>query len=192
MVFRVTFAIGLRARDGFNDDASRFNQGILRTALGLKVRDVRLWLGYGYIPSDPIGVDDVIEEHRIFQQLTYGGRFENSDWAYSIRTRLEQRNVETGDDLGHRFRQFVKVSYHGFDPNSPWYLSFWDEVFVNINDTDWGADSGVDQNRLFIGIGRRVSQSTNVEVGYLNQFLPRDDRDDGLNHIISISVFINL
>lgn len=62
----------LEGQGRFNDDSSRFNQGILRGALGLDVAPrATVWAGYAFIPTDPQNRRDDIVEHRAWQQLTW-------------------------------------------------------------------------------------------------------------------------
>ena len=186
-----TYRYWLEGQGRFNDDGSRFNQGILRTAIGRRLTEqARGWLGYAWIPDDPINNPNDFHEHRVFQQLTYNSTTPWTAAEFASRTRLEQRIRSNGDDLGVRFRQFVKLSINAFVSETI-YLSLWDEVFINFNDTDWGQDTGLDQNRLFFGLGVELDENTKTEIGYLQQYVPRDNRRDALNHILSVSLFLN-
>ncbi len=105
------------------------------------------------------------------------------------RTHLEQRFLDTGSDTGWRFRQFVKLSR--YLPNrTRMSLEIYDEMFLDLNGTDWGQRSGFSQNRLFIGLGVRLDERrrSRIEVGYLNQFLNRS-RQDRINQILSVNLF---
>ena len=172
----------------FNDDTSRFNQGIVRAALGYRLAPrTTIWAGYGFIPNNPRNRREKVIEHRAWQQLTWRAEDPIHGFSLSTRTRLEQRTIEGFDDLGWRFRQFVKLTYP-LPISELLYLSFWDELFLNVDDTDWGAESGVDQNRIFGGLGIRIASQTKFEIGYMHQFVKRERRDDGHNHILSFTV----
>lgn len=180
----------LEGQGRFNDDSSRFNQGILRGAVG---RDIAaratLWAGYAFIPSDPQNRRDDIVEHRAWQQLTWSAEQPVAGFALATRTRLEQRTIESANDTGWRFRQLVKLT-RPLGTGGVAYWSFWDELFVNFNDTDWGADGGIDQNRVFAGIGIKLAASAKAEIGYMNQFVRRANRDDAHNHILSLTLLL--
>jgi hypothetical protein len=68
-----------------------------------------------------------------------------------------------------------------------------DEVLLNLNDTDWGADSGFSQNRAFAGFGWSFDPGRRIRtaIGYLNQFIHRRSADDAMNHILSINISMN-
>lgn len=181
----------LEGQARFNDDTSRFNQAILRGALGraLTAR-ATVWAGYAWIPSNRPGTSQNVSEHRLWQQLTWSTASPLAGFSVSTRTRLEQRTVESASDTGWRFRQLVKLT-HPLAGGERWYLSLWDEVFVHLNDTDWGADDGLDQNRAFVGLGARVSPAVRAEVGYMNQYVNRRGRADASNHVLSLTLLMS-
>lgn len=180
----------LEGQGRFNDDSSRFNQGIVRGALGYVVAPrTTVWAGYAFVPTDPQNRRDDIVEHRAWQQLTWSSDRPVAGFTLATRTRLEQRLIESTDDTGWRFRQLVKLT-RPLAGDGAVYWSFWDELFVNFNDTDWGADGGIDQNRVFAGIGVGLAVNAKAEIGYLNQFVRRANRDDAHNHILSLTLLL--
>ena len=70
----------------------------------------------------------------------------------------------------------------------------YDEIFVNLNAVGNGPDSGLDQNRFFLGMNHRFTDQFNMDLGYQMQAL--NNRSSGLinqiNHIILLQFFINL
>jgi hypothetical protein len=136
----------------FLDDADGFNQGIVRPGLGYALDEHHaLWAGYAWIRTSPVGPADDFDEHRAWQQWTYT-HSPADHWTFQHRSRFEQRWVETGDHVGLRWRQMFRAQYTL--PDSPrCSLVGWDEVFFLLNDTDWGARAGFDQNRIFLGVG---------------------------------------
>lgn len=173
----------------FRDDASELGVSIIRPGIGWRINDnLDAWLGYARVVSRSDTAPNV-EENRIWQQATYslpqifGGNF-------SGRTRLEQRFRDTGDDTGWRVRQFIR--WERPFVGSEFSIVAWDEVFVGVNDTDWGQRSGFDQNRLFLGGAWRFSNRARLEVGYLNNALNLPGTDDQTNHNISAALFVGL
>jgi len=172
----------------FSNDADRLGQSIIRPGIGYKLSaTVSIWLGYGWILTRPLGGVET-DEHRIWQQLNWKDSF---SWGGLFsRTRMEQRFLSNGDDTGWRFRQFSKYTHPLYADHL--YLSLWDEVFVNINSTDFGAESGFGQNRAFVGLGVNLDSAKHFrfELGYMNQFIANENRPDGMNHILSTNLFI--
>jgi hypothetical protein len=164
----------------FRENAEHIDSLLLRPAINYKVTNkLSAWLGYGYIRNYLVS-GDIRDEHRVWQQLLYA--FEPiGTTAVSARVRLEERRVEQFEDTGYRLRQMLRVTH---PLSGGWGVVAWDEVFFNTNHTDWGASSGFDQNRLFLGISHDFSASVKTEWGYLNQYI-RTSTDDRMNHTLS-------
>ncbi|TWT65146.1 DUF2490 domain-containing protein [Allorhodopirellula solitaria] len=170
------------------DDSGGFNQSIVRPGMGLSLNDEQaLWAGYAWIRTSPIERSD-FHEHRFWQQWTAAPSF--GDFRLLHRSRFEQRWVEEGDDVGLRWRQLHRVQ-RVLSDTPQWSLIAWDEVFFNLNNPDWGARAGLDQNRAFFGFGyQRCSHARGrTEIGYLNQFINNQGGTDGMNHILSINYY---
>ncbi|NND96799.1 MAG: DUF2490 domain-containing protein [Pirellulaceae bacterium] len=172
----------------FVEDADGFNQSIIRPGIGWGLSEnSALWAGYGWIRTSPFTGDD-FDEHRIWQQWTWSKACQPMKFA--MRTRFEQRLVETGDDTGLRLRQFFRVQ-RSLPGCPPLTLVAWDEIFFGLNDTDWGQRSGFDQNRVFVGFGikRFHSSRWRTEIGYMNQFINQDGPINRSNHILALNFF---
>ena len=184
---RVLFWFDGHAR--YRDDASELGVSILRPALGWRVNDdLDLWAGYARVVSRASGRPD-IEEDRAWQQATFplpsvfGG-------SLSGRSRLEQRFRETGDDTGWRFRQFIRWGQR--IEGTDFSVVVWDELFLNMNDADWGQREGFDQNRLFLGGAWHINDRLRLEGGYLNNVLDTPGTNEQTNHNISFALFWSL
>lgn len=165
------------------EDASEMDQAFIRTALGYALKDnLSLWLGYGHFFPYPV-TGDANDENRIFQQLLWSTG--TSLGKFTSRTRLEQRFFDKNDDTGWRLREMLKLSHPLAGPLN---LVIADEVFINLNDTDFGAESGFDQNRAFAGFNYAFSKQWNTEFGYLNQYIDRATGSDNMNHILLFSL----
>ena len=152
----------------FTEDADGFNQSIVRPGIGWGLSDnSALWAGYGWIRTSPLSGDD-FDEHRIWQQWTWSKQLD--PFKIATRSRFEQRLVETGDDTGLRWRQFFRIQ-KSLPTSRPLTLVCWDEIFIGLNDTDWGQRSGFDQNRVFVGFGMKRCQHSKwrTEIGYMHQ-----------------------
>lgn len=174
----------------FTED-SDYEQLLVRPGVGLDVgHGASLWLGYAYINTDP-ATRASFDEHRIWQQLLWSTKL--GSLGLQSRTRLEQRFVDTGSDTGWRARQFVKATYP-LAFRSQLGLAAYDELFIDLKDTDFGADGGLSQNRLFAGFAWKLDDSgrTVVELGYLNQYINNTGRADTMNHLASLNLLVSL
>ncbi len=153
----------------WRNEGQHFDQLILRPAVFYKFNPKSsVWLGYDTVVSHPDG-QSAQRENRLWEQLQY--QFDAvADLTFTSRTRLEQRRREDSEEIGHRWRQMVRmtapVSGH---PQWLWVAS--NELFIQLNQTEWGARRGIDQNRFFIGAQWRFSDVSNVESGYLHQYV---------------------
>jgi Protein of unknown function (DUF2490) len=88
--------------------------------------------------------------------------------------------------MGHRLRQMFRVTMP-LESAPKFSLVGSNEVFMNLNRTDWGARSGFDQNRLFVGVGYGATSKLRLEAGYLNQYVDTATIDRR-NHVLSTTL----
>ena len=176
-----------QARGGIGDDAYR--QLNIRPAVGWRINSqVSAYLGYVYVPTD-INDNRANTENRVYQQL--GWSFgKTAIGELSSRTRLEQRFRSDGSDTGWRFRQLLRTVVPIQSNPRPIKALATVEVFANLNTTDWGARSGFDQLRSFVGVEIPIQGRSTIEAGYLNQAINRPNADLRVNHVLSIALFI--
>jgi hypothetical protein len=179
----------LEGQGRFGEDTSRLSQSIVRPALGYAINEnASVWLGYAWIFTDRPFTGRRFDENRIWQQFLWTQR--TALGTFTSRTRLEQRFAETGNDVGWRFRQFVKLSVPlDFAPD--FSLVGWEEIYVRINKADWSGDDGFDQNRLFVGLGYNFNKEIRTEVGYMNQYIRRAEAPDRISHVLSMNLYLN-
>lgn len=150
-------------------------QLLLRTGLGynLTPNNNNLLLGYGFIRSENYQNLDtklVLNEHRIYQQFITKQSFGRV--SLSHRYRLEERFV--ADDFKMRFRYFlatnIALNHKLLVPNTI-YLSAYNEIFINAKNQLF------DRNRIYGGLGYKVSNNLKLEIGYMNQRFFVGNRD---------------
>jgi len=170
------------------DGVSRIDQSLFRGALGWKFSpSLTLYQGFAHIIVQIDGGQDVNEE-RSFQQLNWtlgqpwGGEL-------SSRTRLEQRWRSDGDDMGWRLREMIRYEKPLTAGSDAFNALVYAEGFVALNDTDWGAKSGFDQLRSFVGAEVGLPGASTLEVGYLNQLINQSGGDRRINHVASVTLF---
>ena len=157
------------------------DQYVLRPAVGYDLTNtVSGWLGYALVVTTNSSGNRV-EEQRIWQQISWNAATWK-DVKLSLRTRIEERWRDTGDDMGIAIRQqFKLVTPFPRIANAELVLAL--EPFVDLRNTDWGASSGLSQLRSSAGIGLKLTDKIRLETGYLNQYVPRDSGPDLQNHL---------
>ena len=178
------------AQARYFDIGSGANQWLVRPGIGYEIRDgVKAWAGYARFRARNTA-GRVADENRYWQQVDWragqwqGGRF-------TMRVRLEQRSVDRGDDVGVVLR-FMTKYVHPFAGDSRKSFIIGLEPFVDLRDTDWGGDSGLGQNRTYIGLGWKVSDGLTLETGYMNQYIWADSGDDRVNHLAMLNFKVKL
>lgn len=163
-------------------EGSDFDQLIVRPAVNYSINpQTSIWAGYAHVNTHPDG-KSAFEEHRLWQQVLHNFS-PISEVSIQSRTRIEQRFVEHATDTGHRLRQMIRLSGPSHvHPDLLWVL--YDEYFVNLNATDYGAHRGFDQNRAFAGVNWAATPHLKVEIGYLNQYV-NGKVNDSMNHVLS-------
>lgn len=158
-----------------------------------------LWLtvGYAWTPSwrqrpEPRswGSLDFTDEHRVWEQALLALTDEPSGVAGQVRVRVEQRlRTGGGSDLGVRLRVFLRLQVPLVRDRALLFV-LWDELFVPLNDTDWGQRAGFDQNRLFVGLDWQAIPGTlRLELGAASQWIVREGRDTA-NVIAALNAFV--
>jgi len=171
----------------FGENVSQVNQLLLRFALGYKFnKRWSLWQGYAWTPAF---VPEYINENRIYQQLLYIRKFPSS--IIISRTRLEWRWIEEVPGTAVRIRSLIRGQFP-FDVEQVWSIVAQDEIFLNFNSPPNGPTAGFDQNRLFLGLNRKVNEHLYVDGGYQLQTL--DTKEPGfiekINHILLLQFFL--
>lgn len=169
------------AQARYFDLGSGVNQYLVRPGVGYQVSDsLSAWAGYARLRVRNRS-GNVIDENRYWQQLSWTAGHWNGG-TLSMRTRLEQRSLSSGDDLGVVLRVLAKY-VRPVGNEGKRYMSLGIEPFIDLKDTDWGGDAGLGQNRLSIGLGWRVSGKLTIEAGYMNQFAWVDGGENRMNHL---------
>ena len=73
---------------------------------------------------------------------------------------------------------------------TPWSYVIGNEIFVNLNDADWGQSDGFNQNRLFLGLNYKLNETYRIEFGYVNNYIRHNGAEDQLNNILSSNLSI--
>lgn len=166
-----------------------FEQSITGGAIGYKINDkVSAWMGYFGFLFYIARLNTYFGEHRTWQQILWT-LYKSQRLKVISRTILEERFVVNNPQTGWRIRQQLLLLL----PNAIGKVGLItsEELFVPINHPNWAPDRLIDQNRLLIGFHFKVSKKTNMTIGYLNQILLGNTRNQ-MNHVLFFSLVFNL
>jgi hypothetical protein len=147
----------------------------------------RSMIGGGYLQarSYPSSGNTVVEQ-RVFGQYNWSRPARGGTLA--LRTRVEARFIDGNGGGVTRLRQQVKFS-HPVRPHARVSLVGYEELLVHANGATRTA-RGVDQNRVFGGVGLPLTTASRLEVGYLLHFAPGHGKPNRLNHVLSASLSV--
>ena len=100
--------------------------------------------------------------------------------SVSQRLRIENRRTinTVNPNINNRFRyrlQFTRSLGNAF------YFKSFNELFLQLE------DSSFNQNRFYIGVGKHLTPSSRIDIGYFNQYLNKVD-----HHMVRLVFSINL
>lgn len=177
----------------FKEETSQFSQLIVRPFIGYKVTPTwQLWVGYAwqgeYNEKDKFGLatNDVVEQAQWIDNIT-------PEINLQYRFRQEQRFMAHAD-LTHRMRHRFRFQYSF--PETNFYTVAFDELFLHLNSVNYGrlkstVQSGINQNRTYVGVGYKITPKILVDTGYQLQYLNNFGKDDLFNHVWLTNLFVN-
>lgn len=146
--------------------------GFFRTGINYqKSEKIQFGIGGAFLSSKFYLPEEHFEtghQYWFYQESTLKSKLYRSSIAQRLRleNRWIYRNNEVRFNMRVRYRlQFIQ------NLNEKTYLKVFDEFFVNLNDAFFN------QNRLYIGIGHRVSKNINVDIGYLKNHFTSTQND---------------
>lgn len=122
------------------------------------------------------------------------------------RVRLEERFIsrlavengkltKQGNNFAERLRYLFRVS-HPLSNKAEFtkgaYLAGADELMLNLGDRSSVNGRLLDQNRIYGGVGYRFSSKTDMEIGYLRQYVLLRNGDAYNNNVLQLSTFFRL
>lgn len=175
-------------------DNSEFSQIIVRPMLGYKLTDhLQLWAGYTWQGEYTEARDFEMATNDIVEQLQWVDNW-TPQLNFQYRFRLEQRMFADENDTGHRMRHRIRFAYTL--PDSQAYLIAADELLVYFNSIDDGrlahsVQTGVNQNRSYLGVGYKLTPQLNIDSGYQLQYIHSYGTADTLNHVWLTNINVN-
>ncbi|MEY3542345.1 MAG: hypothetical protein RLZZ204_1157 [Bacteroidota bacterium] len=176
------------------------------TILSLGVAAVTNWrvLAYTGPADEQIMVRDGVSDNRIWQQLMINKRYGNSSLQH--RLRLEERGLGRLETDGKqinvidrkfnaRFRYFtrwIKPMQTTTNFQHGPYVALQNEFFLNMIGAGYANNKFFDQSRTFGGLGVRLSQACDIELGYMMQVVVPNNNVNIINHIAQLNTFVRL
>lgn len=132
-----------------------------------------------YYRSDPE------QEVRVYEQFSLG------NGPFTIRTRLEQRNLDANSHISWRLRQRFRMDYP-LDRDGKTHLIAAAEFFVHLNRPSLGDKLGLAVTRYQLGVNRQIAKDLEVQLVYLRQQSYRDRAPDAVIHVPWLTLRWNL
>lgn len=189
------------------DELKQMQTLLLRPGINFHLtKQLTLTAGYAFITNKRTinAVTDFIPEHRIWQQLLYTHKWKNIFVAH--RFRVEQRfiaktiitnnEIETdGYVVAGRIRYFIRnivplKKQEAFKKGM--FAALQNEIFINAGGLKYVNGETFDQNRLYIAMGYRINPKTDLDIGYLNQYINGRGRTSVNNHAIQLAGYLRL
>lgn len=175
--FSIHHEVQLRDHQLFGDH----NQSLIRVGGQYQMTPkLQLTAGYAYIHSESAGSPNKpFGENRIYQEAVIAHGIHTHKMRH--RFRVEERFIENQDFRGRlRYCLFYELPLTSQQfQKGGLYLAFYDEVFLNVGDTD--AVDTFDRNRLYAGLGFKVKDNLGLQLGYMLQHV---GKNKGSNHIL--------
>lgn len=176
------------------NDNNDFAQIIVRPLLGYKLsKKLQLWAGYTWQGEYNDQADFGLATNDIMEQLQWIDNW-TPELNFQYRFRLEQRFFAQEGDTGHRMRHRLRFVYSL--PDTKAYLIASDELFVYFNSIDDGrlahsVQTGVNQNRSYVGVGYKLLPQLNIDTGYQLQYVHNYGTPDLVNHVWLTNINVN-
>lgn len=169
------------------DQSHPWQATIFETGIGYRLlNDKSIWFGYRWTGNNPN--NGFSQQNRLFQQFIWQMKLGKQE-RIIFRARLEESQLSHQSQIAFRFRQRVALELDHAFIYSKLFPFFYDEVFFQLNNTNYTSSKFVSQNRVFVGFNFHLSKENWWEIGYINQFQMRTplNNQNLLSHILSLT-----
>ena len=159
-----------------NLSQGKMNQTLVRFGYLHGLNDQhKLGLLFAYADSD-----NAKEYRPTLQHLYLGNKY------LTIRQRLEFRDLENVDEDSWRYRLLTR--FKNIQIKDDLQFVVWNEIFINLGNEDWTGNRTIERNRFFVG-PRHKFKNFSLEWGYMNQFIPRSNKETYEHILVSNFIF---
>lgn len=169
----------------FIDQQHSWQSMLLEGGLGHRLSDHSdMWLGYRWTGRNPY--NDFFQENRLIQQMI--SRKKMNLYRFSFRSRLEEITHTNSGQIALRLRERLSIEINHPIFNNTSLPYFYDEMFFELNRTNYQPQNFIGENRLFIGFNYYITPKTWWEFGYINQFQVKNPQQtqNQMSHILSL------
>ena len=142
-------------------------------------------MGQTFSADSQDAVAGSLDEYRIWEQALWHRQIDST--SIISRTRLEERKSLYFSEWAMRLRERLTISTP-MTQNLSMVIS--NEIFMNLNHTNWIITQTLDQNRAYIGIEQALSKSAFLSIGYMNQYLSTANKQ--FDQVLVINYHIQL
>ncbi len=160
---------------------------LLEGGVGYKLpTETSFWFGYRWIGNNPY--NDFFTENRLFQQIIWEKKL-NKPKRMIFRSRLEEIQRVNQGQISARFRQRIALEWENLSYFNKIFPFIYEEIFLQLNKTNYTSQNVLDQNRIFLGFNFRFSKNAWWEIGYINQIIMHTpiNNQNQMNHIVSLT-----
>jgi len=189
------WGLHLEIQNRREDWGDEWQQLLIRPGINYTISpNLTVSAGWAYVKTYPYGDFPALhefDEHRAWEQVAYKMNLFGLEWTHRFRLEqrwIEEQNKKTDQTTNwrgeNRFRYMLRTNIPiTRDKNT--YIAIWDEIFLNFGGNV--DKNNFDQNRAFLGIGRKLTPTTRLEVGFLEQTLQKRGGEKWeQNHTISL------
>jgi hypothetical protein len=180
------------------DDWIEPQQLLIRPFVGYRLfKKLDVSAGYTYINTHPYGdypLPKVITEHNIWEQLLVKGEVGNIKLAH--RYRLENRFIEDlpslqeNSTVSYRFVCRFRYRITGDYPlGDGWHVTVFDEIMF---DMDGLLPNRYDRNWVFAAISYRPNEHSDIQLGYLHQWIQNNPVRFENHHGVLVNLFYDI
>ncbi|MCH2226714.1 MAG: DUF2490 domain-containing protein [Candidatus Caenarcaniphilales bacterium] len=148
-------------------------------------------LGYRWLTTYP---DDFGQQHWLDQGIIFNHKLrvnESKVISFKHRAMIEERFMNNIDVYSTRFRYLLSARMPLTKSQKLSLLSF-NELFINLNETETGPEQGVDRNRFFFGLDYMFNKNMNLEAGYQLETVNLLDNRYRLEHLLVTNLVFNI